>query len=224
MDVAAENRVSPCGIKLRHNEVVSQPKISQEEIALQYLTWDNKPVSLKNVPVGKHINMVFSIDGSILAIFRDSNLYDIWDTRTGNMLGFRCSDRISTLEITAIAFLQNKLVTGRMSGKVDVWEVYPRFEFLFEAPGVEVQREGLGFKLVQSFKAHQDKVDCISFSPNGESMMTHGYNGSMCIWNTNGYGQIKRPKGYTIFSHVQHFHRMDPKLSALKKLITGVIC
>jgi WD40 repeat protein len=139
-----------------------------------------------------------SLDGQIIASGGYDSLICLWD-KHGNSIGSPLSGHEKS--VTALAFSPNGqyLVSGSSDGTVRLWLTQNRvlhgtFRGHQEAPPV-VQLTADGRWM--SFKGGQEKnVTSVAFSPDGQYIVSGGYDGTVRIWDLEGNSIGEPLKGH----------------------------
>ena len=111
-----------------------------------------------------------SPDGRLLLVATESEDLELWDARTGNRvrsLQRPESGGIGWTTFTAFTPDGGKLFTGNRNGEIHAWKV---------ATGEYMRRWSL----------HRNDIRAIEFSSDGQTMLTGGADGTVCLWEVPG--------------------------------------
>ena len=126
-------------------------------------------------------DVVYTSNGRYLVSCSDDKTIRIWDVRTGKQIAsLQCDNDI---ECIAISPDNSLLLSGDTYGKIYLWRL------------VDIMR---GFVLIKSkdtyreapiipvkFEGHNDTVNSISFSPDGELFASASNDGTIIVWKSN---------------------------------------
>jgi WD40 repeat protein len=127
-------------------------------------------------------------DGQVIASGGCDHLIRLWD-RDGNLIGEPLSGHEKSVTSLAISPDGQYIASGSYDGTVRLWlrqsqSICRTFRGHQEAsPSVQLTEDGRWM----TFKGGKDKgVTCVTFSPDGQHIVSGGYDGTVRIWDLEG--------------------------------------
>ena len=112
--------------------------------------------------------MVYSRDGIYLVgLNLNQDLITVWDANSGELISTSTSDDNSIAVDINFSPDGNRIVTGKLSGKIGIWDFSPE-----------------GLQKVQTLLGHRDQVDAV-FSSDGNHVYSSSQDGMIRIWDVS---------------------------------------
>ncbi len=126
-------------------------------------------------------DVVYTSNGRYLASCSDDKTIRIWEVRTGKQIVSLQSD--NEIECIAISPDNSLLLSGDTNGNIHLWHLVNIMRGLVLIKSQDTSREEPIFP--RKFEGHNDTVNSISFSPDGELFASCSDDGTIIVWKSN---------------------------------------
>ncbi|RPD70204.1 WD40 repeat-like protein [Lentinus tigrinus ALCF2SS1-7] len=170
-DVPQETPADPSAHPQQGADGPSRPEspthVGDDEESLRKIITYGAPTSIHD---GSVTALTYSADGKYAASGSEDTTIILWDVPTNNAL-HKLSGHCDTVSSLAFSRDNEYLASGSNDEKVILWRVQDGQEDRRLSPGVPIHT--------------------VAYTPDGSKLIAGAYNGSLIIWETEGYQQLR---------------------------------